>query len=228
MVRSPPVGCERVGRDRAGPVRAGARLGRTGSQMAVSAAVPGVRDAVATGKARWSRTRRASRSRRGLEKLKRTHLGCPAASARRVAGQFGGEAVEGSLPVSYSTRNGRDVRDQPDPEQRPGRATGPGLHWKHERRAHDRRRGHCCRCRGHGGLGGRRLRAASGVPRSAPGFVYLQLAPNRIQVWKGPAEFSGRTVMRAGVWLDDSTDDWPSRPPSCRSKSYSTGWNSTR
>jgi len=28
----------------------------------------------------------------------------------------------------------------------------------------------------------------------------------RIQVWKGPAEFSGRTVMRAGVWLNDPVD----------------------
>jgi hypothetical protein len=26
------------------------------------------------------------------------------------------------------------------------------------------------------------------------------------QVWKGAAEFSGRTVMRAGVWLDDPLD----------------------
>lgn len=47
---------------------------------------------------------------------------------------------------------------------------------------------------------------ASGVPRSTPGFTYVQLVPERIQVWKGPAEFSGRTVMRAGVWLDDPID----------------------
>ena len=47
---------------------------------------------------------------------------------------------------------------------------------------------------------------ASGVPRSAPGFTYVQLVPERMQVWKGPAEFSGRTVMRAGVWLDDPVD----------------------
>ena len=47
---------------------------------------------------------------------------------------------------------------------------------------------------------------ASGVPRSTPGSVYLQLAPRRIQVWKGPAEFSGRTVMRAGAWLDDPVE----------------------
>ena len=47
---------------------------------------------------------------------------------------------------------------------------------------------------------------ASGVPRSVPGFVYVQLIPRRMQVWKGPAEFSGRTVMRAGAWLDDPVD----------------------
>jgi general stress protein 26 len=47
---------------------------------------------------------------------------------------------------------------------------------------------------------------ASGVPRSAPGFTYIQLAPERIQVWRGPAEFSGRTVMRAGAWLDKPVD----------------------
>jgi len=47
---------------------------------------------------------------------------------------------------------------------------------------------------------------ASGVPRSAPGFTYMRLVPERIQVWKGQAEFSGRTVMRAGVWLDEPVD----------------------
>ena len=47
---------------------------------------------------------------------------------------------------------------------------------------------------------------ASGVPRTAPGFTYLHLVPQRIQVWKGPAEFAGRTVMRAGEWLDEPVD----------------------
>lgn len=47
---------------------------------------------------------------------------------------------------------------------------------------------------------------ASGIPRSMPRFVYVQLVPQRIQVWKGPAEFSGRTVMRAGAWLDNPVD----------------------
>src|SRR6266571_5325992 len=48
--------------------------------------------------------------------------------------------------------------------------------------------------------------AAGNEPRSVPGFVYIQLAPQRMQVWKGVAEFAGRTVMRAGVWLDDPID----------------------
>jgi general stress protein 26 len=47
---------------------------------------------------------------------------------------------------------------------------------------------------------------ASGVPPSTPGFTYVQLTPERMQVWRGRAEFSGRTVMRAGVWLDDPVD----------------------
>jgi general stress protein 26 len=47
---------------------------------------------------------------------------------------------------------------------------------------------------------------ASGVPRSMPGFVYVKLVPQRMQVWKGAAEVSGRTVMRAGAWLDEPVD----------------------
>jgi len=50
---------------------------------------------------------------------------------------------------------------------------------------------------------GRGYAQASGVPRSTPRFVYLRLVPQRMQVWRGPAELSGRTVMRAGLWLDD-------------------------
>lgn len=46
----------------------------------------------------------------------------------------------------------------------------------------------------------------SGVPRSSPGYGYIQLVPQRIQVWSGPAEFGGRTVMRAGAWLEDPVD----------------------
>lgn len=48
--------------------------------------------------------------------------------------------------------------------------------------------------------------ASGNDPRSVPGFAYLQLVPERMQVWKGAAEFAGRTVMRAGVWLDHPVD----------------------
>jgi general stress protein 26 len=47
---------------------------------------------------------------------------------------------------------------------------------------------------------------ASGVPPSTPGFTYVELVPERMQVWKGPEEFSGRTVMRACGWLDEPVD----------------------
>ncbi|MFI6868560.1 pyridoxamine 5'-phosphate oxidase family protein [Nocardia sp. NPDC050406] len=39
-------------------------------------------------------------------------------------------------------------------------------------------------------------------PRTMPGFVYIQLAPQRIQVWNGFHEFPGRTVMADGQWLE--------------------------
>lgn len=49
-------------------------------------------------------------------------------------------------------------------------------------------------------------RAAGNDPRSVPGFAYLRLAPERMQVWKGATEFAGRTVMRGGVWLEQPVD----------------------
>ena len=38
--------------------------------------------------------------------------------------------------------------------------------------------------------------------RRAPGFVYLQLTPRRIQAWWSGAELAAPTVMRDGRWLD--------------------------
>lgn len=52
----------------------------------------------------------------------------------------------------------------------------------------------------------RYAQASGNDPQSVPGFVYILLVPERIQLWKGVAEFTGRTVMRAGVWLDDPID----------------------
>ena len=57
----------------------------------------GDRAAVATGTSGWARTRRASASRRGLGKLKRTQFGWPASAARRA------------YPSSFR-RGGRGVR----------------------------------------------------------------------------------------------------------------------
>jgi hypothetical protein len=52
----------------------------------------------------------------------------------------------------------------------------------------------------------RYAQASGNDPQSVPGFVYIQLVPERIQLWKGVAEFAGRTVMRAGAWLEDAID----------------------
>ena len=52
----------------------------------------------------------------------------------------------------------------------------------------------------------RYAQASGNDPQSMPGFVYIQLVPERIQLWMGVAEFTERTVMRAGVWLDDPID----------------------
>jgi hypothetical protein len=47
--------------------------------------------------------------------------------------------------------------------------------------------------------------AAAGFdPRAEPGvYVYIRITPSRIQAWRDVAEFAGRTIMRAGRWLDD-------------------------
>lgn len=50
------------------------------------------------------------------------------------------------------------------------------------------------------------LQSARLDPRSLPGFVYLQLTPQRMQLWNGREEFTGRTIMRGGQWLDDPVD----------------------
>lgn len=39
-------------------------------------------------------------------------------------------------------------------------------------------------------------------PRVMPGLVYLRFTPRRTQVWNGFHEFTNRTVMRGGAWLD--------------------------
>ncbi len=47
-----------------------------------------------------------------------------------------------------------------------------------------------------------RLRRVSAIDaRQVPGYVYLQLAPVRIQAWWSAAELAHPTIMRAGQWL---------------------------
>ncbi|MGW0248396.1 pyridoxamine 5'-phosphate oxidase family protein [Nocardia goodfellowii] len=43
-------------------------------------------------------------------------------------------------------------------------------------------------------------------PRTMPGLIYIQLAPQRIHAWNGFHEFAGRTVMANGQWLDRAID----------------------
>jgi len=47
-----------------------------------------------------------------------------------------------------------------------------------------------------------RLRHVSAIDaRQAPGFIYLQLTPVRIQAWWSAAELAQPTIMREGRWL---------------------------
>jgi hypothetical protein len=38
-------------------------------------------------------------------------------------------------------------------------------------------------------------------PRTAPGYAYVVLRPERIQAWRESNELTGRTIMRAGRWV---------------------------
>lgn len=48
--------------------------------------------------------------------------------------------------------------------------------------------------------------ASGNDPRTMSSFIYVQLVPQRMQIWNGREEFTGRTVMRQGVWLDHAVD----------------------
>jgi hypothetical protein len=52
-----------------------------------------------------------------------------------------------------------------------------------------------------------RLAGVSGIDaRHAPGFIYLQLLPSRIQAWSSnAAELASPTLMRDGRWLGLTT-----------------------
>jgi hypothetical protein len=51
------------------------------------------------------------------------------------------------------------------------------------------------------GLAERLSRVSAIDARQAPGYVYLQLTPVRIQSWWSAAELAQPTIMRAGRWL---------------------------
>ena len=52
------------------------------------------------------------------------------------------------------------------------------------------------------GSAAERLARASAIDgRRAPGFVYLQLMPKRIQAWWSSGELANPTIMRDGQWL---------------------------
>jgi hypothetical protein len=38
-------------------------------------------------------------------------------------------------------------------------------------------------------------------PRTAPGYAYFVLRPDRIQAWRESNELGGRTIMRDGRWV---------------------------
>jgi hypothetical protein len=52
-----------------------------------------------------------------------------------------------------------------------------------------------------GSVAGRLARSSAVDGRQAPGFVYLQLVPERIQAWWSSGEVAKPTVMRDGQWL---------------------------
>lgn len=39
-------------------------------------------------------------------------------------------------------------------------------------------------------------------PRGVPGYVFLVLRPERVQAWREVNEMTGRTLLRAGTWIE--------------------------
>ncbi|MEV5002135.1 pyridoxamine 5'-phosphate oxidase family protein [Nocardioides sp. LML1-1-1.1] len=39
-------------------------------------------------------------------------------------------------------------------------------------------------------------------PRGVPGYVFLVLRPERVQAWREVNEMAGRTLLRAGTWIE--------------------------
>lgn len=51
-------------------------------------------------------------------------------------------------------------------------------------------------------LGDRFAAQADWDPRTAGGYIYIVLRPQRIQAWRNVDEDAGRTIMRDGTWVD--------------------------
>lgn len=51
-----------------------------------------------------------------------------------------------------------------------------------------------------------RFAAVSHDPRQIPGYTYIRLRPQRVQVWNGYHEFGGRTAMLDNQWLTAPID----------------------
>ncbi|WP_153398052.1 pyridoxamine 5'-phosphate oxidase family protein [Ornithinicoccus halotolerans] len=52
-----------------------------------------------------------------------------------------------------------------------------------------------------GEVGQAYVRQAEWDPRQSDGYLFLVLAPRRIQAWREANEIVGRTIMRDGAWL---------------------------
>ena len=57
------------------------------------------------------------------------------------------------------------------------------------------------------GLGSAYATQADWDPRDDTGYVFLVLRPVRIQAWREANEIPGRTLMRDGAWLTESTSE---------------------
>ena len=54
-------------------------------------------------------------------------------------------------------------------------------------------------------LGAAYVGQADWDPRGSAGYVFLVLRPTRIQAWREVNEIPGRTLMRDGAWLGETT-----------------------
>jgi hypothetical protein len=58
-------------------------------------------------------------------------------------------------------------------------------------------------------LGAAYVAQADWDPRGSAGYVFLVLRPVRVQAWREVNEIPGRTLMRDGAWLGETTSRAP-------------------